>query len=101
MGKPQFAADPDAERRREAFRRVLKKFDMTPTDLVRAAGLKATNANAIFNFLNGRAASLRQATYEKLLRALPGVTIEELTSTHVNVSIEALKLQRVILIAQV
>ena len=63
--------------RRDALRAVLARLDITPTELARRAGL--TNANSFFNFFNGRSASLSQATQDKILVALPGVTQEELT----------------------
>jgi len=44
--------------------------------LARRAGL--SNANAFFNFLNGRSGSLSQETLDKILEVLPGVSPEEL-----------------------
>jgi len=66
-----------AEARRDSLRAILTRLDLTPTELARRAGLP--NANIFFNFFNGRSASLSQATQDKILAALPGVTQEELT----------------------
>ena len=66
-----------AQARRDALRAVLTRLDLTPSELARRAGL--SNANSFFNFFNGRSASLSQATQDKILAALPGVTQEELT----------------------
>ncbi len=67
-----------AQARRDAFKAVLERLDLSPTELARRAGL--TNANAFFNFLNGRSGSLSQETVDKILAVLPGVSPEELTA---------------------
>jgi transcriptional regulator with XRE-family HTH domain len=55
----------DAERRRTFLRELLKRNNMRPAELARRAGFPSTNA--IYNFLNGRSASLSQATIEKIV----------------------------------
>ncbi len=66
-----------AQARRVAFKTVMNRAAVTPTELARLAGL--SNPNSIYNFLNGRSSSLSQATMESILAALPGVTQEVLT----------------------
>lgn len=65
-----------AERRRKALRDVMRANGIDAATLARSAGL--VSANALYNFLNGRADSLRQSTYERLAAAIPGATIATL-----------------------
>lgn len=64
------------ETKRRALRQALNTAQLTPTEAARAAGMP--NANALFNFLNGRTQSLSQETYEKLAQVIPGATIASL-----------------------
>lgn len=66
----------DAERRRRALRQFMAARGLEPAEWARRAGL--TNANSIYNFLRGRAASLSQKTLEALASA-EGVSVSELT----------------------
>jgi hypothetical protein len=78
LTQPRLFATPqaNAERRRAALRRLLAKYGYTPTELARMAGYK--RANAIYNFLNGRANALSLEAVERILTVLPGVNFEEL-----------------------
>lgn len=66
---------PEAEARRRAFQRILDERNITPAELARRAGLK--NANLIYNFLNGRAASMSMRTIQRIINALPGLTLND------------------------
>jgi hypothetical protein len=66
----------DAERRRRALKQALDGHNLTPTEASRAAGL--VTPNSIYNFLSGRSNSLSQATMERLARAIPDASLEEL-----------------------
>ena len=76
-GEPAPKPDKRANRRRRAVREALEAAQMTPTEAARAAGM--TNANAIFNFLNGRSQSLSHNTLEKLAEVIPGASLASLT----------------------
>lgn len=92
-------SDGEAERRRRALRDLLDKHNMRPTDLARAA--KLPTASAIFNFLQGRSKALSQQTYEKLLAALPGTSISELTGSHNGVVFPSHSFQNVQVVQKV
>ena len=74
-------AETPADRRRRALDAVLRKADMTPTDVARAAGF---SANTLHNFRNGISASLSQKTLEKMAQVIPGATIADLMGTATN-----------------
>jgi transcriptional regulator with XRE-family HTH domain len=65
------------EARRQALQRAMDERGMKPADVARAAGLPS--ANAIYNFLNRRSKSLAAETLERIARALPETSVEELT----------------------
>ena len=67
-----------ARQRRVALRQFMDRNGLTRAELARRAGL--SNGNAITNFLNGRTESLAVRTLEKIARAYPGTTLEELTN---------------------
>ncbi len=67
---------PQAQLRRETFRRFLADRGLNRAELARLAGLPT--ANALHNFLNGRSASLSLPTLEAIHRAVPGATIAEI-----------------------
>ena len=69
--------DPTARRRRNGLKQVLDRHGMSPADLARMCDMPTPNT--LYNFLNGRSASLAMDTIERILSLLPGVTIEELT----------------------
>ena len=56
--------EPGATQRRAAFKRVMEELDEKPASWAKSAGLP--NANALYNFLNGRSDSLSTATLEAL-----------------------------------
>ena len=62
-----------AEARRAALRQILRENNITPAQLARQAGLR--RANLIYNFLNGRSASLSVITIAQIGAALPGVDL--------------------------
>lgn len=90
-----------AERRRKAFRAFLDRHGLTPTDLARATGLPTPNA--FYNFLGGSAQSLAQVTLERIVNAVPGTTIAELTGLHGRVDVSTLEAagRRIVLVASV
>ncbi|MCW3476273.1 helix-turn-helix domain-containing protein [Limobrevibacterium gyesilva] len=55
----------------------MDRHGLKPAELARQTGL--SNANTIYNFLNGRSRALSQKTYEKLARVMPGETLDSLT----------------------
>jgi transcriptional regulator with XRE-family HTH domain len=67
-----------ARQRRVALRRFIDRQGLNLAELARRMGF--SNGNAITNFLNGRTESLAVGTLEKIARAFPGTTLEELTS---------------------
>jgi hypothetical protein len=71
-----------AVKRREALNAVLAAANMTPSEAAHRAGYPT--ANAIYNFLNARSASLSQDTVERLARVIPGATIANLTANEVS-----------------
>jgi hypothetical protein len=73
--RPGNPAD-NAERRREALRRFLRRFQVTPTELARRVG--APTGNSYYNFLNGRTRELSLDMIERILLAFPSATFEEL-----------------------
>lgn len=68
-------AATNAQRRRFALALLLRELHLTPTELARMVGCKP---NALYNFLNGHSAALSLDTIERILRALPTVTFEDL-----------------------
>jgi hypothetical protein len=66
-----------AERRRQALRTLLARHGLTPRDLARAAGMPT--GNSLYNFLKGRTESLSQQTLERIVAAVPGTTMAELS----------------------
>lgn len=73
----QSSRDVAAQRRREALQAFLDRLEMTAADLARTLGFPT--ANAIYNHLQGRSASLSLPTIEAILDHFDGVTFEELT----------------------
>ena len=71
------AMNERARQRRVALRQFMDRHCLRRAELARRAGL--SNGNAITNFLNGRTESLAVRTLEKIARAFPGTTLEELT----------------------
>lgn len=69
------ASDTSAERRRQALRTVMLERELNARELGRIADV---NPNAIYNFLNRRAASLSPETIERLAAVLPGETVGSL-----------------------
>ncbi len=55
--------------RRKALVDALKEHDLRPADIARLANLP--QANSLYNFINGRTASLATSTWERLLPFLP------------------------------
>ncbi len=72
------AMNERARQRRVALRQFMDRHCLRRAELARRAGL--SNGNAITNFLNGRTESLAVRTLEKIARAFPGTTLEELTN---------------------
>ena len=68
--------DDGSERRRAGLRRLLERKNITATDLARTIGLPTPNA--LYNFLNGRTASLSLETVERILSAHPDVSFHDL-----------------------
>jgi hypothetical protein len=86
--------EPNAEERRKALRTILANADMSAREAARAAELP--NANALYNFFNGRSTSLSAETYRKLARVIPGATVASLqglempsSATHTTVHLKA------------
>jgi transcriptional regulator with XRE-family HTH domain len=71
------ADESRAEARRQALKKIMNEKDVTAADVARMAELPT--ANAIYNFLSGRSRSLSAETYEKIAKAIPGVSVSELT----------------------
>lgn len=69
--------DSRAEARRSALKKIMAEKDVTAAEVARMAELPT--ANAIYNFLSGRSKSLSADTYEKIAKAIPGVSVSELT----------------------
>jgi len=65
-----------ADRRRAGLRRMLQTRQLTPAELARIIG--APNANAFYNFLNGRSDALALDTVEMILAAFPDLSFPEL-----------------------
>jgi hypothetical protein len=61
---------------RELLQQAMDDHDKNPTTLAKACGWK--NPNKIYNFLNGESQSLDTETYEQIVKAMPGTTIEGL-----------------------
>ncbi|MGG5810896.1 hypothetical protein [Falsiroseomonas sp. CW058] len=70
-----------AVRRRRALQEFIRANELEPAAWARQAGFKS--ANAIYNFLKGRASSLSADTYERLASAVPGATVAQLTGERV------------------
>ena len=69
--------DPtNADRRRAGLRQLLAAKTITCSELAREIGLP--NGNILFNFLNGRSASLSLETIERILTAHPDVSFHDL-----------------------
>lgn len=73
----QSSRDVAAQRRREALQAFLDALEMTAADLARTLGFPT--ANAIYNHLHGRSASLSLPTIEAILDHFDDTTFEELT----------------------
>lgn len=71
------AAIAAADRRRRALRDLMARHALTPTELAKAAGMPSPNA--IYNFLQGRTDSLSQTTIERIVAAIPGAVVAELS----------------------
>ena len=74
---PRIGSRDRAEARRDAFKAMMSRLDTYPTDIARRADLP--NANAIFNFLGDRSASLSQSTLDRIVAAFPGTRHDEWT----------------------
>lgn len=76
-GLPKVRFDRDmAELRRRSLTRFMRENELEAAAWARMAGL--SNANAIYNFLNGRSGSLSQDTARRLADAVPGATVSDL-----------------------
>ena len=71
--KVRGSSEHAAEARRAALRRLLRENNFTPAQLARQAGLR--RANLLYNFLNGRSASLSVITLAQIGAALPWVDL--------------------------
>lgn len=65
------------EMRRRALQKAMAERGLKPADVARMAGLPS--ANAIYNFLNRRSNSLAAETLERIAKAMPETSVEELT----------------------
>lgn len=67
----------ETEERKITLRKFMVDRGVKASEWARMAGL--TNANAIYNFLNGQSKSLSYETYQRLASVFPGVTVAQLT----------------------
>ena len=97
--KVRGSSERDAEARRAALRQLLRDNNFTPTQLARKAGLP--RANALYNFLNGRSASLSVITLAQIGAALPWVDLTGLVLPDVSGSETRMQYSRTELVGPV
>lgn len=66
-----------ADRRRKALKKFMIERGLRPADIANRCGWPS--ANSIYNFVNGISSSLSISSYQDIVKAIPGVTLEELT----------------------
>jgi hypothetical protein len=69
--------ESSAEKRRVALKKVLNERGINPTDLASMCGWGTPNV--IYNFFAGRTTQLSTQKYEEICKALPGITVSDLT----------------------